>query len=94
MMGIPICLFFKPTIPSTQQSHSLLLLELHCCVVGHSPHPDFQTLLRLGSLKTPLITEWLRLEMTSGDPPHLVQMPLLKQGHLQLAAHDHVQLVF
>lgn len=92
-MGIPICLFFKPTIPSTQQRHGLLLLE-PWSPPTYGPHPDFQTLLRLGSLKTPLITEWLRLEMTSGDPPHLVQMPLLKQGHLQLAAHEHVQLVF
>lgn len=50
----------------------------------HDHHPDFQTLLRLSSLKIPLIPECLRLGMTSGDSLHLVQMPLLKHGHLQL----------
>lgn len=92
MMGI---LSINSSISSTQQSHGALLLEIHCIVVEHDHHLDFQTLLGLDSLKTSLIPERLRLEkMASGDPLHLVQMPLLKQGHLQLVADDHVQLVF
>lgn len=38
------------------------------------------------------VIEWLRLEGTSGG--HLVQPPLLKQGHLEWAAQGCVQLGF
>jgi len=38
------------------------------------------------------ITDWLRLEGTSGC--HLVQPPLLKQGHLEPVVQDHVQTAF
>ena len=38
------------------------------------------------------ITEWLRLEGTSGG--HVVQTPLLKESYLELVAPDHVQTAF
>lgn len=43
-------------------------------------------------LKFHRITEWLKLEETSGG--HLVCKPLLKQAHLAQAVQDQVQAGF
>lgn len=80
MMGIPICLFINPSVSSTQQSHGLLLVELHCCVLEHDHHPEFHTLLGWAPSK-PLQSQngWrcpLEIHFT------LAKHPCLKQGLL------------
>ena len=73
-------------------------MPLGSALLSTSSRPDLQT-------ETPITdgvleyiirlhrnTERLRLEGTSGG--HIVQPALLKQGHLELVAQDHVQTAF
>ena len=58
--------------------------------MGYKPEQD--NCSRVTELANIGITERLRLEGTSQG--HLAQTPWLKQGHLEPAAQDHVQMAF